>query len=153
MTRIAYTGLLAATLVTLASSRLAAQADPPIDTTRWVLVGISGDSSSQHIYIDTTTVRRTGDTVTVWAQDRFPHPEQANGGISYTRIVRRIAIDCAQSQFLMLIAIEYDGPKVALTLSRAELEAAMGGWAPIPPGTIIEGESEFACSLPHRAAP
>lgn len=150
MNLIAYAGLLSVAIAASASSRLAAQADPPIDTTRWVLVSTA--PGNNRAYIDTTTIQRAGDTVTAWVETRFSHPKQADE-VRYTRTLARIAFDCAHAQVLALYAIAYDGPTETRTDSRAALEAESGGWVPIPPGTPAEGELKFACSLPPRAAP
>ena len=146
MNLIAYAGLLSVALAELASSRLAAQADSPIDTTRWVLVNISPDGIRD--YIDTTTVQRAGDTVTAWVEHRWSHPQHARS-VRYTWTLVRSAFDCAHAQLMDLYLIAYDGPTETQTLS----EAALGGWRPIAPGTVGERESAFACSLPPRAAP
>ena len=149
MTRIAYTSLLAATLVALASPRLAAQADPPIDTTRWVFIA-SAMAGSESTYVDTTTVQRTGGIFTVWVQYRYLRAQRTSGVARYTKIVERDAFDCAQGQFQAQEVVYYDGSRVAQTLSRADLK---GSSNLMPPGSTIEGVSRFACSLRRHAPP
>lgn len=124
-----------------APPRVAAQREPP-DSTRWVFVANSADNTSR-VYIDTATIQRAGDTVTVWVEHRFARRTR----VLDTRVTRaqtQEMIDCAHRQFRQLAFVEYDGQKV---VNSSTGDSPPGQWLPTAPGSVAESELQVACSL------
>lgn len=107
----------------------------------WARFGASGDGNTT-IYVDSSTIRRTGYTVKMWAM--------YDG--------KRLNTNFAIPFMSMNLQSEYDCKDERLrTLSQSNLSGNMGGgtvvyidskpsaWRPFSPGSIDEGLWKYAC--------
>ena len=96
---------------------------------RWVPVG---GSTGYEEFVDTESVRRSGDKVTVWTRRDFA----GNQGTSWNEI----EFDCAARMETILAYIRDDGRTISHNVVRPHRAAS-----PVPPGSVEERILTIAC--------
>lgn len=104
---------------------------------RWRYAGASDDFT---VYLDTTTMSRTGDRVEVWGEYRYESSKE------FSRVASLHRIDCVRRTSTNLSRVEY-GPDRKVKDSHA----SAGYPQPIVPGTV--GELEWGAACPTEAQP
>ncbi len=113
----------------------------------WVSLG--GDQKAgMTIYVDASTISRTGDQRSLWVLYDFKTAQSKDGGISFQSAKMQREYDCGKSRTRLLTILHYAGPmesgKMVLESKPSNQE-----WAPIgqlEPGTIAKDLWTLACS-------
>jgi len=123
--RLAWTVVLA-----LASGNAAAE---------WVSLG---DVGAAELFVDRSTIVRTGETATMWSVNALKTPGSVNGA-AYVSLKRQDEFDCAGSRTRGLQISAYPEPMGA---GKAVLsEKGSGAWTPVAPNSISEALWKIAC--------
>ena len=125
MNRLAWTVVLA-----LASGNAAAE---------WVSLG---DAGAAELFVDPSTVVRSGEMVTMWSVNALKTPGSANG-TAYVSLKRQDEFDCAGSRMRGLQISAYPQPMGEGTAVLTE--KGSGAWTPVAPGSISEALWKVAC--------
>ena len=127
----AITSLLLVLLLVLSSGPAYAQ---------WVLVGES--SSGATVYVDTDTIRRNGDRVTMW--ELLDYKTMITfGGKSFLSIKELSEYDCAGERHRVNSLVEYSGNMGKSTVVYSDSDE--GTWIPLVPRSVDQTLWEFAC--------
>lgn len=125
MKRLAWTALLA-----LAAGNAAAD---------WVSIG---DQGNVEVFVDRSTIVRSGDTVKMWRVNALKTPGSANG-VAYVSIKLQDEYDCAGMRMRGVRASAHPDP---LGEGKAVAsETASGTWTPVTPQAISEVLWKIAC--------
>jgi len=105
----------------------------------WVSLG---DQGNAELFVDRSTIVRSGDRATMWSIDALKTPGSANGG-AYVSLKRQDEFDCAGSRMRGVQISAHpepmgEGPAVAS-------EKGSGAWTPVTPDSISEVLWKIAC--------
>jgi hypothetical protein len=105
----------------------------------WVSLG---DVGNAELFVDRSTIARSGDTVTMWSVNALKEPGKANG-VAYVSLKRQDEFDCAGSRMRGVQISAHpqplgEGPAVVS-------EKGSGTWTPVTPQTISEALWKIAC--------
>ncbi len=119
-----------AVLLALASGTAAAE---------WVSLG---DVGNAELFVDRSSIVRSGDTVKMWSVNALKAPGSANG-VAYVSLKRQDEFDCAGSRMRGVQISAHpqplgEGPAVAS-------EQGSGKWTPVTPQSISEVLWKIAC--------
>lgn len=99
----------------------------------------SSGTDEANAYIDTETIRRSGDRVTFAPEIRWPGPRQLSDGKAYDRIAAIYEGDCA-AMTVRLVRFQ-----VKLRTSIVVAGDGTGEIEPAAPGSTVEGDLRAAC--------
>jgi hypothetical protein len=105
----------------------------------WVSLG---DQGNAELFVDRSTIVRSGDTVKLWSVNALKTPGSANG-VAYVSIKLQDEFDCAGSRMRRVQASAHpqplgEGPAVVS-------EKGSGTWTPVTPQSISEVLWKIAC--------
>lgn len=116
--------------LTVASSGAAAQ---------WVTMG---DNGQAEIYIDKTTIARSGDTAKMWSLQELKQPGSA-GGAAYVSLKRLDEYDCKEPRTRGVEISAFPKPMAQGTAVASE--KGSGAWTKVAPDSAIEKMWKIAC--------
>ena len=109
----------------------------------WIGIGRAKDGMGK-FYLDSSTIKRNGNKVTVWVLTDFKHPQNTIAGLkSYSSYKWKLEADCRKSESRYLgfdVFSNSMGRGTVLLTNDDALESR-----PIPVGSIIKVISEYAC--------
>jgi hypothetical protein len=119
-----------AALLVLASGQAAAD---------WVNIG---SDANAELFVDRSTIARSGDMVTMWSVSDLKMPHSANGA-TYLSLKRQDEFDCAASR---VRGLQISAHPQALGEGQAVAsEKGSGAWMPVTPESIGEKLWKVAC--------
>ena len=107
----------------------------------WVSVSVL-DQAGVTIYVDSDTIRRQGDQVTMWELIDY-RTIQTVAGTSYLSARLQREYDCIREVHRTLALTELSGNMGTGTVLRSNSDAQK--WAPVDPGSIAKRLWKFAC--------
>lgn len=112
-------------------------------TADWVSVAMHDDPGSFIVYADPATIRRSGNLVKIWEIRNYTAPEVMTTGERYLSSKYQVEYDCIEGRQRSLFQALYSGAMG--TGDSVWMRSDPGGWFPVPPGSIGELASKFAC--------
>ena len=107
----------------------------------WSLLA-SGDGKD--IYVDRSTIRRSGKTVKMWDMFDYWTPQQRGDAMHYMSSKAQVEYDCINERARLLYFSNHSGSKGGgETLTDQTVSAP--SWAPIAPESIVEAYWKIAC--------
>ena len=107
----------------------------------WVSMG---DNGQANIYIDKTTIARSGGTATMWSLQELKQPGSA-GGAAYVSLKRLDEYDCKEPRTRGVEISAFPQPMAQGTA--VATEKGSGGWATVAAGSASDGMRRIACGL------
>ncbi|HRP29436.1 MAG TPA: hypothetical protein PLG77_13480 [Burkholderiaceae bacterium] len=105
----------------------------------WVAMGNNGQAD---IYIDKTTITRSGDTARMWSLQELKQPGSA-GGAAYVSLKRQDEYDCKEPRTR---GVEISAFPEPMAQGKAVAsEKGSSAWAKIAPGSVSDGMWRIAC--------
>lgn len=101
-----------------------------------------GDNGQAEIYIDKTTITRSGNMAKMWSLQELKTPGSA-GGAAYTSLKRLDEYDCKNPRTRGVEIAAF--PKPMAQGDAVASEKGSGQWAKIAPGSAIEAMWKIAC--------
>ena len=101
-----------------------------------------GDVGNAELFVDPTTIVRTGDTATMWSIYALKATATA-GGSTYVSLKRQDEFDCKGARMRGLTIAAYAEPMAGGKLVAEEKGTA--GWAPVTPQSTGEKLLKVAC--------
>ena len=117
-------------LLALASGHAAAE---------WVSVG---DAGNAEVFVDRSTIERSGDTVKMWTVNALKAPGMANG-LNYVSLKRQDEFDCKGSRMRGVQISAYTQPLGEGTAVASE--KGSGAWTAVAADSISEALWKIAC--------
>ncbi len=119
-------------MLALAAASAAAQAD-------WVSIG---DQGPAEVFVDKSTITRSGDTARMWSLQELKTPGSA-GGAAYVSLKRQDEFDCKEPRTRGVEIGAYPQPKGEGKAVASE--KGSGAWTKIAPGSTNEVLWKIAC--------
>ena len=107
----------------------------------WVAVYVI-DQSGVTIYVDSDTIRRKGDRVTMWELIDFKTP-QSLAGISFLSLKKQSQYDCVEEQARRLTVTDFSG-----NMGNGEvvyIDSSEQKWSPVAPESAGQELWKLAC--------
>ena len=101
-----------------------------------------GDVGNAELFVDRTTIVRSGDTATMWSIYALKTPGTA-GGAAYVSLKRQDEFDCKDSRMRGLQVSAH--PKPMAEGAAVASEKGTAGWAPVPAQSTGEALWKVAC--------
>ena len=108
----------------------------------WVAIG-SGEDYASTEYVDSTTIRRSGDMVKMWSLSDYKSPQKNRGLASSLSSKGQYEYDCKEERVRLLFATEHKKNMGAGDIVKTFAETSP--WVPAPPGSIAEALWKVAC--------
>jgi hypothetical protein len=109
-------------------------------TAEWVSIG---DQGPAEVFIDKTTITRTGDMAKMWTLQELKTPGSA-GGAAYVSLKRQDEFDCKEPRTRGVQIAAYPQPKGEG--KPVASEKGSGSWSKIVPGSTNEVLWKIACA-------
>ena len=106
---------------------------------QWVTMG---DNGQAEIYIDKTTIARSGDTAKMWSLQELKQPGSA-GGAAYVSLKRLDEYDCKEARMRGVEISAFPQPMAQGTAVASE--KGSGAWTKVAPDSAIEKMWKIAC--------
>ena len=103
-----------------------------------------GSVESYDVYIDSTTVRRTGNLARMWQLRNYRTAQKSDDGRSYLSEVIQSEYDCIQEKQHLIAYTEYLGKMGTGGVVNVGNRATE--WAPVVPGSVGEALWKVACA-------
>jgi len=108
----------------------------------------AGRSSTDDVYVDAGSVRRTGQRVRYWVEYRHRAVQTLSGGTRFDSSSAYVDADCDELSYTLLQQQASLGGRVAVSPYTPS-----DGTRYARPGTLVATEIQFACSLIEERAP
>lgn len=105
--------------------------------------GLLASGEGQDIYVDRSTIRRSGKTVKMWYLFDFWTPQQKFGAVAYMSRKGQVEYDCQNEQSRQLYFSNHSGSMGGGNTLISQTTTSP--WEPIPPESIVEGFWKIAC--------
>jgi len=109
----------------------------------WVAIGYSESLGGYTVYVDPTTIRRTGDLVKVWALTDYP-TMQIVSGLSFLSSKSQNEFNCVEELQHELTVTWFSGNMG--NGNGVWNNSDETNWRPVSPGSVGEGVWKFACN-------
>ena len=108
----------------------------------WVEVYVIDQAGGATIYVDSDTIRRKGDRVTMWELIDFK-TTQALAGLSFSSLKKQSQYDCAEEQMRRLTVTDFSG-----NMGNGEVvytDSSEQKWRPVEPDSSGQALWKVAC--------
>jgi len=112
-------------------------------TAEWVSVAMHDAPRAFIVYADPTTIRRSGNLVKIWQISNYTAPEVMTTGERYLSATSQVEYDCVEERQRFLSQAHYSGAMG--TGDAVWMRSDPGGWFSVPPGSMGQLGSKFAC--------
>lgn len=109
----------------------------------WISVAIHDEPGSFVVYADPATIRRSGNLVKIWEIRNYTAPDVMDTGERYLSAKSQVEYDCAEGRQRSLFQAHFTGAMGNGNV--VWMRSNPGEWFPLPPGSMGEIASKFAC--------